>query len=254
MAATELHEAGDTLRELGFHEIAQTRTLARDWDELMRTIAERTTAATSAEVCLPISPSGDAPHAGSDERAGSRTRPARSAGLWGEGVTGRVAQSCGPIAIDDGTTAIGSAGCVASISRRRPRCCSVLLVLHGSVVGVPNVSGPCGAPFQQGRGSALLQTIAALLAGHRREGPADRRDRVRPGLAQLTSPDAARAELPSVVTHDPRTPLVRGPGVRGRLAGSTRPRGRTPRPAGGHRGLARGRRRPARPARPAGRF
>jgi len=40
------------LRELAFlTEIAQLATLARDWDELMRTVIERTTAALSAEVC-----------------------------------------------------------------------------------------------------------------------------------------------------------------------------------------------------------
>ena len=40
------------LRELAFlHEIAQLATQARDWDELMRTIVDGTTAALGVEVC-----------------------------------------------------------------------------------------------------------------------------------------------------------------------------------------------------------
>ena len=44
--------ADGRLRELAFlHEIAQLATLARDWDELMRTIIDRTTVAMGVEVC-----------------------------------------------------------------------------------------------------------------------------------------------------------------------------------------------------------
>ncbi|HEV8488956.1 MAG TPA: hypothetical protein VGQ58_04120, partial [Candidatus Limnocylindrales bacterium] len=40
------------LRELSFlHEFAQLATLARDWDELMRTVVDRTTEAMGVEVC-----------------------------------------------------------------------------------------------------------------------------------------------------------------------------------------------------------
>ncbi|MFL5679664.1 MAG: hypothetical protein ACJ77B_03600, partial [Chloroflexota bacterium] len=40
------------LGELAFlHEFAQLATLARDWDELMRTIVDRTTEALRVEVC-----------------------------------------------------------------------------------------------------------------------------------------------------------------------------------------------------------
>ena len=40
------------LRELAFlHEIAQLATQARDWDELMRSIVDGTTAAMGVEVC-----------------------------------------------------------------------------------------------------------------------------------------------------------------------------------------------------------
>ena len=40
------------LRQLAFvHEVAQLATQARDWDELMRSIVEATTAAMGVEVC-----------------------------------------------------------------------------------------------------------------------------------------------------------------------------------------------------------
>ena len=40
------------LRELEFlHELTQLATQARDWDELMRTIIERTTVALRVDVC-----------------------------------------------------------------------------------------------------------------------------------------------------------------------------------------------------------
>ena len=52
LPAADLHEVGDRLRELAFlHDIAQLATLARDWDELMRTIVDGTTAAMGVEVC-----------------------------------------------------------------------------------------------------------------------------------------------------------------------------------------------------------
>src|SRR5215207_2796894 len=45
-------EAGERLAELLFlHEIAQLATEARDWDELMRTIVDGTTAAMDVAVC-----------------------------------------------------------------------------------------------------------------------------------------------------------------------------------------------------------
>ena len=51
--------AGRRLDELAFlHEIARLTTQARDWDELMRTIVDGTTAAMSVEVCSFYCPTG----------------------------------------------------------------------------------------------------------------------------------------------------------------------------------------------------
>lgn len=105
VSAVDLHEAGDRLRELAFlHEIAQLATLARDWDELMITIVERTTVAMDVEVCSFYLA----------ERERSRLTLAATNGLdrsqvgkvslgWGDGITGRVAASRQPIAVDDVT-------------------------------------------------------------------------------------------------------------------------------------------------------
>ena len=49
---THSRRATDRLRQLAFlQEFAQLATQARDWDELMRTLVDRTTAAMGVEVC-----------------------------------------------------------------------------------------------------------------------------------------------------------------------------------------------------------
>ena len=53
---------------------------------------------------------------------------------------------------------------------------SVPLEWHGQVVGVLNVQTRDPREFGADE-IEFLRTIAALLAGHRREGPADRRGR-----------------------------------------------------------------------------
>src|SRR6478672_12607911 len=81
------------LDELAFlHDIAQLATLARDWDELMRSIVDGTTAAMGVEVCSFYLA----------DHAGTRLTLAATNGLdvaqvgrvslaWGQGITGRVA-------------------------------------------------------------------------------------------------------------------------------------------------------------------
>ena len=64
-----------TLRELSFlHEFAQLATQARDWDELMRTIVDRTTrgAPRGGLLVLPPRPGNRPAHARGDERPGPR--------------------------------------------------------------------------------------------------------------------------------------------------------------------------------------
>lgn len=206
VTAVDLHEAGDRLRELAFlHEIAQLATLARDWDELMMTIVERTTVAMDVEVCSFYLA----------ERERSRLTLAATNGLdrsqvgkvsldWGDGITGRVAATRQPIAVDDVTKDDRFSWVRGFDIEALAGMLSVPLVWHDQVVGVLNVQtrdvhrfGPDEIDF--------LTTIAALLAGIVEKGRLTAEIEAR--LAQLTALDAARSELLSVVTHELRTPL-----------------------------------------------
>ena len=206
VSAVDLHEAGDRLRELAFlHEIAQLATLARDWDELMITIVERTTVAMDVEVCSFYLA----------ERERSRLTLAATNGLdrsqvgkvslgWGDGITGRVAASRQPIAVDDVTKDDRFSWVRGFDVEALAGMLSVPLVWHDQVVGVLNVQTRDVRHFGPGE-IGFLTTIAALLAGIVEKGRLTAEIEAR--LAQLTALDAARSELLSVVTHELRTPL-----------------------------------------------
>jgi signal transduction histidine kinase len=194
------------LRELAvLHELAQLATLARDWDELMRTVVDRTTEALGVEVCSFYLA----------DREGHRLTLAATNGLdpgqvgevslaFGEGITGLAAARRRPVNVPDVTAdrrfrwvrGFDIAGLHAMLS--------MPLVWHDQVVGVLNVQTREIRRFSSGE-VALLRTIAALLAGIVEKGRLQAE--VEGRLATLTALDAARAELLSVVTHELRTPL-----------------------------------------------
>src|SRR5437879_508195 len=97
---TEVAATG-RLRELAFlHEIAQLATLARDWDELMRTIIERTTVAMDVQVCSFYLAEREQSRLTLAATNGlDRTQVGRVSLAFGEGITGRVAASRRPIAV-----------------------------------------------------------------------------------------------------------------------------------------------------------
>ena len=194
------------LRELAFlHEIAQLATLARDWDELMRTIIDRTTAAMDVQVCSFYLADRERTRLTLAATNGlDRTQVGKVSLPWGNGITGRVAAGHEPIAVDDVSRdprfswvrGFDIAGLTAMLS--------VPLIWHDDVVGVLNVQA--SAPRRFGAGDmAFLRTIGALLAGIIEKGRLQAEVEAR--LEQLTALDAARAELLSVVTHELRTPL-----------------------------------------------
>ena len=227
--------AGTRVRELAFlHEIAQLATQARDWDELMRSIVDGTTAAMGVEVC--------SFYLADHER--TRLTLAATNGLdrsqvgtvslaWGEGITGRVAAPRARSRSRTSRGTRGSRGCADSTSKGSPGCCRCRSCgTTRSSASSTSRRAPSGRSHDE---IDLLQTIAALLAGIVEKGRLTAEVEAR--LAQLTALDAARAELLSVVTHELRTPLSvvrvyvdllaeraeRGPNAGCRRAGARRP-------------------------------
>ncbi len=202
----DLHEAGDRLRELAFlHDIAQVATLARDWDELMRTIVEGTTAAMGVEVCSFYLADRDGRRLTLEGTNGlDRSQVGKVSLAFGEGVTGRVAESRQAIAIDDVTSDDRFSWIRGFDVEALAGMLSVPLIWHDAVVGVLNVQTRDVRRFTDDE-IDFLRTIAALLAGIIEKGRLTAE--VEGRLAQLTALDAARAELLSVVTHELRTPL-----------------------------------------------
>ena len=201
-------ESGDDRRlaELAFlHEIAQLATLARDWDELMRTIVDGTTQAMGVEVCSFYLADRDRTRLTLAATNGlDRSQVGKVSLGWGEGVTGRVAATREPIAIADVTKDERFSWVRGFDVEALAGMLSVPLVWHEGVVGVLNVQTRDARVFGETE-IAFLATIAALLAGIVEKGRLTAEVEAR--LAQLTALDAARAELLSVVTHELRTPL-----------------------------------------------
>jgi two-component system sensor histidine kinase KdpD len=194
------------LDELAFlHEIAQLATLARDWDELMHSIVDGTTAAMGVEVCSFYLADHERMRLTLAATNGlDRTQVGRVSLAWGEGITGRVAETRTPIAVEDVTVDERFAWVRGFDIEDLGGMLSVPLEWHDTVVGVLNVQTREKRHFDDGE-IALLRTIAALLAGIVEKGRLTAEVEAR--LAELTALDAARAELLSVVTHELRTPL-----------------------------------------------
>ena len=198
--------AATRVRELAFlHEIAQLATQARDWDELMRSIVDGTTAAMGVEVCSFYLADRERTRLTLAATNGlDRTQVGGVSLAWGEGITGRVAAARRPIAVED-VTRDGRFAWVRGFDiEGLAGMLSVPLVWHDAVVGVLNVQTRAVRRFDDDEVD-LLQTIAALLAGIVEKGRLTAEVEAR--LVQLTALDAARAELLSVVTHELRTPL-----------------------------------------------
>ena len=194
------------LLELAFlHEIAQLATLARDWDELMHSIVDGTTAAMGVEVCSFYLADHERMRLTLAATNGlDRSQVGRISLAWGQGITGRVADSRTPIAVEDVTVDDRFAWVRGFDVDTLRGFLSVPLEWHDTVVGVLNVQTRERRRFNEGE-IAFLRTIAALLAGIVEKGRLTAE--VESRLAELTALDAARSELLSVVTHELRTPL-----------------------------------------------
>lgn len=195
------------LRELEFlHELTQLATQARDWDELMNTIIERTTVALRVDVCSLYLM----------DRDGDRLTLAATNGLdpghvgkvslaYGEGITGTVAKSRRPIAVPDVRVEPRFKWVRGYDLQGITSMLSVPLTWNDRVVGVINVQTRASRQFTPAE-TAFLVTIAALLGGIVEKGRLQAEREAQ--LESLTALDVARAELLSMVTHELRTPLA----------------------------------------------
>jgi K+-sensing histidine kinase KdpD len=171
----------------------------------MRTIVDGTTAAMHVEVCSFYLADHERTRLTLAATNGlDRSQVGRVSLAWGQGITGRVAANRQPITIEDVARDQRFAWVRGFDIEALSGMLSVPLVWHDEVVGVLNVQTRAARRFNDDE-IALLQTIAALLAGIVEKGRLTAEVEAR--LAELTALDAARAELLSVVTHELRTPL-----------------------------------------------
>src|SRR6188472_2058213 len=188
------------------HELAQLATQARDWDELMRTLVDRTTLALGVEVCSFYLLNRD----------GERLTLAATNGLdpdqvgrvslgLGEGITGRAAEGREPVQSIDVTVDPRFSWVRGFDIHGLHAMLSVPLIWNEAVVGVLNVQTTDIREFTR-EDVEFLSTIAALLAGIVEKGRMQAEAEAQ--LDRLSQLDAARAELLAVVTHELRTPLA----------------------------------------------
>jgi len=195
------------LRELEFlHEFAKLLTTARNWDELMRTIVDRTTDALNVEVCSVYLM----------ERDGERLRLAATNGLdrdqvgrvtmaLGEGLTGRAARLGEPVASPDVRVDPLFKWVPGFDQSQFTSMLSVPMPWNDTIVGVVNVQAIETRTFSAEEVEFLV-TIGALLGGVVEKGRLQAEAEEQ--LETLTALDGARAELLAVVTHELRTPLA----------------------------------------------
>ncbi|MGA3056888.1 MAG: ATP-binding protein [Candidatus Limnocylindrales bacterium] len=200
-------DAERKLRELSFlHEFAKLLTTARNWDELMRTIVDRTTDALNVEVCSVYLM----------DRDGERLRLAATNGLdrdqvgrvtlaLGEGLTGTAAQAGQPVASPDVRVDPRFKWVPGFDQSQFTSMLSVPMPWNDTIVGVVNVQAIETRAFSAEE-IEFLVTIGALLGGVVEKGRLQAEAEEQ--LETLTALDGARAELLAVVTHELRTPLA----------------------------------------------
>ncbi len=195
------------LAELTFlEEVARLAASARTWDELMRTIIDRATAATDTEVCSVYLV----------DRDGSGVTLAATNGLdrdqigvarlpLGVGITGRVAQTRRPLVSLNVRRDRRFAWLQGLDEPRLTSMCSVPLIWNDAVVGVLNVQTVRRRAFRRSD-VRFLETLAVLLAGIVEKGRLQAEAEAQ--VDSLRAIDAARASLVTIVTHELRTPLA----------------------------------------------
>jgi signal transduction histidine kinase len=186
-------------------EFARLATLARDWDELMRIIVDRTTEVMGVQVCsfYLMDPPGERLTLTATNGL-DRSQVGRVSLAVGQGITGRAAAGRQPVESPDVAVDPRFSWVRGLDLEGLHAMLSVPLAWHERVVGVLNVQTTAIREFSADE-VELLTTIAAILAGIVEKGRLQGEIEAR--LASLTALDSARAELLAVVTHELRTPL-----------------------------------------------
>ncbi len=194
------------LRELEFlHEFAQLATSARDWDELMRTLVDRTTVALEVEVCSFYLMDRDAQRLTLAATNGlDREQIGRVSLAVGQGITGIAAAERRPVEVPDVREDPRFAWVRGFDQAKFTSMLSVPLIWQDRVIGVLNVQTVENRRFSEAEVEFLV-TIAGLLAAIVEKGRLQAEQERQ--LRTLTALDSARAELLSLVTHELRTPL-----------------------------------------------
>ncbi len=207
MTERQSERAARRLTELTFlEEVARLTTSARTWDELMRTIIDRTTAAADTEVCSVYLV----------DRDGSGVTLAATNGLdrdqigvarlpMGTGITGRAALSRQPQVSLNVRRDRRFAWLQGLDEPRLTSMCSVPLIWNDTVVGVLNVQTVRRRAFRRSD-VRFLETLAVLLAGIVEKGRLQAEAEAQ--VESLRAIDEARASLVTIVTHELRTPLA----------------------------------------------
>jgi signal transduction histidine kinase len=200
-------DAERKLRELEFlHEFAKLLTTARDWDELMRTIVDRTTTALDVEVCsVYLMERDDASLRLAATNGLDRDQIGRVTLGLGEGLTGRAAMLGRPVVSPDVRVDPRFKWVPGFDQSQFTSMLSVPLPWNDQIVGVLNVQTIESRTFSTEEVEFLV-TIGALLGGIVEKGRLQAEAQEQ--LETLTALDGARAELLAVVTHELRTPLA----------------------------------------------
>jgi signal transduction histidine kinase len=198
-------EQVDQLRFL--HRVARLATTARTWDELLETVVDETRDALRASVSSLYLLDRDGLNLTLAATNGlDRFQIGRARVPFGEGVTGRVAETRDPIVIPD-VSHDERFLWVRGIDQRRfiASMLSVPLAWDDRNVGVLNVQTEEHRDFSESD-VAHLGAIADLLAGIVEKGRLQREAEMRAN--ELKAIDQARTELIALVTHELRTPLA----------------------------------------------
>lgn len=166
MTAPDARDTAQKLQELSFlHEITKLASSARDWDEMLRLIIDRTTDAMRAEVSsLYLLERREGVLRLAATNGLDRRSIGRATLRVGEGIVGWVANARIPLAVRDVRHEPRFKWVSAVDQPRLLSMLSVPLVTRDEVVGVMNVQTVEARDFDRGE-IDFLQTIANQLAG-----------------------------------------------------------------------------------------